>query len=700
MKRAVSIAILLAASHAAAAPPKPPVAKKVPHAYTVAGHDLVDDYAWLKDKDDPDRLAYLKAENDYAQAMLAPTAKLADALYKEMLGRVQETDAEVPMRLGSYIYVWKTEQGKPYGIWSRHAKDAPDGAPDQVVLDLNQVGADNHWDVVRLGAAAVSDDGTLLAYSIDATGGLDYAAYVEDVATGKIVDGPIEHVTSVAWGTDDKHLLYTTDRNSAKRSDTLWCHTVGAKRDGRVLLSEKDEHFDLDVSRSKDRKWIVVESGSHTTSEQWLIPAAKSDSTPASIAGRTHDVEYYVEPRGDALFVRSNHAGPTFGVYRAPIATPDRAHWKEVVPVRADVNIDAIDLARDQLVVIERDRGKLQLRFLDDAGAARTVAFPDAAYALSSRDDAELDEPFYRVEYQSPITPPKTIDIDVATLAQTVRKEQPVPGYDASKYVVERASAKADDGTEVPITLVYKKGLKKNGKAPILLTGYGSYGYPFDPYFNMAVVSLLDRGAVYAIAHVRGGGDLGRPWHDAGKMMHKKNTFTDFIAVADFLVAHKYTSRDRLAIQGASAGGLLIGAVITMRPDLCKVAMPGVPFVDVVNTMLDESLPLTVSEFEEWGNPKIKDEGEYMLSYSPYDNVKAAAYPAIYVRTGLNDSQVLVHEPAKFVAKLRAMATGKAPIVMVVNMGAGHAGASNRYDRLREIASDWAWMLWQLGVKK
>jgi oligopeptidase B len=699
MKRAATIAILLAAANAVAAPPKPPVAKKVPHAYTVAGHDLVDDYAWLKDPSDPDRLAYLKAENDYAQAMLAPSSKLAEKLYKEMLGRLQETDADVPVRLGSYLYVWKTVQGKPYGTWSRHAKDAAADATDQVVLDLNQVGKDNGWDVVRLGTTEVSDDGTLLAYTIDSTGGLDWALYVEDISTGKIVDGPIEHVTSVAWGADQR-LLYVTDRNSAKRSDTLWCHTVGAKRDGRVLLQEKDEHFDLDVERSKDRKWIVVGSGSHTTSEQWLIPAAKSDSKPASVAGRTHDVEYYVEPRGDALFVRSNHAGATFGVYRTPIATPDRAHWKEVVPVRADVNVDMIDLARDQLIVVERDHGKVQLRFLDDAGAARTVAFPDAAYALSPKDDDELDEPFYRIEYESLVTPPRTIDIDVATLAQTVRKEQPVPGYAASKYVTERVAAKADDGTDVPITLVYKKGLRKNGKAPLLLEGYGSYGIPSDPSFKAERLSLLDRGFVYAIAHVRGGGDLGRPWHDAGKMMHKKTTFTDFIAAADFLVAQKYTSHDRLAIQGASAGGLLIGAVITMRPDLCKVALPRVPFVDVVNTMLDTSLPLTVSEFEEWGNPQDKDEGDYMLSYSPYDNVKAVAYPSIYVRTGLNDSQVLVHEPAKFVAKLRATTTGKAPIVMVVNMGAGHAGASNRYDRLREAATDWAWMLWQLGIRK
>ncbi|HTJ45637.1 MAG TPA: S9 family peptidase [Kofleriaceae bacterium] len=695
MKAALSVTALAISSVAYAGPP---VAKKIAHTYQVAGHDLSDDYAWLKDKDDPDRLAYLKAENDYAQQMLAPSAALAKTLYKEMLGRVQETDEQVPVRIGSYIYVWRTQEGKPYGIWSRHPA-AGGSSADEVVLDLNQVGADNKWDVVRLGAHEVSDDGRFLAYTIDSTGGLDYALYVEDLGAGLIVDGPIEHVTSVAWAADGTHLFYTTDRNSAKRTDTLWCHTVGAKKDGRTVLKEPDEHFDLEVARSKDKQWIVVGSGSHTTSEQWLIPAAKPAQAAASVAGRTHDVEYYVVPRGDALFVHSNHAGPTFGVYRAPIATPDRAHWKEVVPVRADVNIDRIDIAKDQLVLVERDKGKLQMRLLDDALASRTVAFPDAAYVLAPDDNEELDEPFYRVRYESLVTPPRTIDVDLATLAQTVRKEQPVKGYDPKKYVMERVSAPAADGTPVPITLVYKKGVKKNGSAPLLLYGYGSYGFPMDPYFDSNRISLLDRGVIYAIAHIRGGGDLGRPWHDAGKMMKKKNTFTDFIAAADWLVAQKYTSRAKLAIEGRSAGGLLIGAVLTMRPDLCKVAMPGVPFVDVVNTMLDESLPLTVSEFEEWGNPKVAAEAEYMLSYSPYDNVKAVAYPAIYVRTGLNDSQVLVHEPAKFVAKLRAMSTGKAPIVMVVNMGAGHAGASNRYDRMHEVSTDWAWMLTQLGIK-
>ncbi|MCE9571532.1 MAG: S9 family peptidase [Deltaproteobacteria bacterium] len=678
--------------------PEPPVAKKVPHTYAVAGKTLTDDYAWLKDPNDPDRLKYLQAETDYAAAMLAPSKPLADTMYAEMLARVQETDAEVPVVRGAYEYTTRTEAGQPFRVITRHALAGGSASAEQPVLDLNQLATENHWTVVRLGDFEVSDDGRRLAYTIDATGGLDFALYVKDLATGKLLDGPLPLVTSVAWAADNQHVLFTTSRNPAKRSDRVWCHKVGRTGADRLVYAEADEHFDLGVQRSKDDHWLVLGAGSSTTSEQWLIPATSPEAAPRTTDGRHHDHLYAVVPRGDQLFIRSNLPGRTYGVFTAPIDHPDRDHWTKLVDARKDVTIESIDVTAHALAVVERDRGKLMLRVFDDALAPRAVTFPDAVYTLRPVDNLELDATAFRIAYESPITPPRTIDVDVASLKQTVRRTQPVPTFDGSKYTTERISVKAADGTQIPVSLVYRKGYRKDGKAPMLLTGYGAYGFPFEPEFDAKIVSLLDRGVIYAIAHVRGGGDLGVPWYDDGKMMHKKNTFTDFIAVADDLVKRKYTARAKLAIRGGSAGGLLIGAVITMRPDLCRVAIPYVPFVDVINTMLDESLPLTVGEFEEWGNPKVAAEGAYMLSYSPYENLKRAAYPSIYIRSGLNDAQVLVHEPAKFVARLRTLKTDHHPLILNINMGAGHGGAANRYLKLRETATEWAWMLAELGV--
>ncbi len=681
--------------------PIPPVAKQVPHAYQVAGQTLSDAYAWIKDPKDPDRLKYLQAETDYAAAMLAPSRPLADTLYAEMLARVQETDAKVPVVRGDYEYTTRTLAGQPFPVITRHAL-VNDGTPaaDSPVLDLNQLATDNHWTVVRLGAFEVSDDGRRLAYTIDATGGLDYALYVKDLTTGKLVDGPLPLVTSVAWAADNQHVLYTTARNPAKRSDRLWCHKVGRAGADRLIKDETDEHFELEVERSKDRQWLTVSAGSHTASEIWLVPAATPEAAPRPTDGRHADHEYQIVPRGDRAFIRSNLPGRTFAVFTAPIDHLDRAHWTKVIDARKDVTVEDIDVTAHALIAVERDRGKLTLRLFDDALTPRAVTFADAVYTMAPIANLELDAAAYRIAYESPITPPQTIDIDVATLAQTVRRTEPVPTYDRARYATARISVKAPDGAAIPVSLVYRKGYRQDGKAPMLLTGYGAYGAPFEPEFDAKIVSLLDRGVVYAIAHVRGGGDLGVPWHDAGRMLHKKNTFTDFIAVADALVQRKYTSRAKLAIRGGSAGGLLIGAVITMRPDLCRVAMPYVPFVDVINSMLDESLPLTVGEFEEWGNPKIAAEGAYMLSYSPYENLKKAAYPSIYIRSGLNDSQVLVHEPAKFVARLRTLKTDQHPVILNIDMGAGHGGAANRYLKLRETATEWAWMLAELGVAK
>jgi oligopeptidase B len=684
------------------AAPQPPVAKKLPVKVPLVSGELVDDYAWLKDKKNPDVLAYLAAENAYTDAVMAPTRALQERLYQEMLSRVQEDDTDVPFQDGAYLYAWRTEKGKPHKIFVRW-KAGPDGGAlgdPQVVLDLNAIAKERA--VAIPGTIEISDDGRLMAYTLDTTGGLDFVLSVVDLATGKTIDGPIKEVASVAWAADGKTLLYST-MDAAKRSHKVWRHRLGDKARDRLVLEEKDARFDVYVRRSKDDSWFLLESGSKTTSEVWTVPAKNPEASPRSVAGRTDGVEYDVEPRGETFFIRANSTGRTWAVFTspaAPAADVRPPQWTPLVESRSDVNIDKIDVTRDYLILFERVNGKPRLRVLDKAGAAREVTFAEASYSVRPGDNYVLGARRYRVEYQSLVTPKQTIDIDLATLQQTVKKDHPVPGYDRTRYVTERIVARAQDGVEVPVSLVYKKGIKKNGKNPLLLYGYGSYGITTDPAFNAPLVSLLDRGVVYAVAHIRGSGDLGKPWHDAGRMLNKRNTFTDFIAVAEALIAKRYTSKQKLAIEGRSAGGLLVGAAVTLRPDLFKVALPGVAFVDVINTMLDESLPLTVGEFEEWGNPKKKEELAYMLTYSPYDNVKRKAYPAMLLRSGLNDNQVLFHEPTKFVAKLRAMKTDKHPLLLVMNMGAGHGGSSGRYDALREKAHDWAFLLTQLGITR
>jgi oligopeptidase B len=690
--------------------PQPPVARKVTVKVPLVSGELVDDYAWLKDKKNPDVLAYLAAENAYTDAVMAPTKALQDRLYAEMLSRVQEDDTDVPVKKGGYLYAWQTAKGKPqktYVRWKAGRDDAPVGDP-QVLLDLNELA--NGGSVASVWDVEVSDDGRLLAYTLDNTGGLDFKLRVVDLATRRVIDGPVDEVSSVAWAADGKALLYST-MDSAKRSHRIWRRRLGSKGRDRLVLEENDARFDITVERSKDKAWLLIKSESKTTSETWTVPATNADASPRSVAGRTAGVEYDVAPRGDTFFIRANSTGRTWAVFTspaAPAADLRPPQWTPLIEARSDVNIDDIDVTRDHLVVFDRVSGKPRVRFFDRKGGEREVSFAEPSYSLyygrgtSSRraHNPEIDVAAYRLKYTSLVTPTQTIDVDLATLKQTVKKEQPVPGYDRTKYVTERFVAIARDGVEVPVSLVYRKGIKRNGKNPLLLYGYGSYGITTDPSFIAPLVSLLDRGVVYAVAHIRGSGDLGKPWHDAGRMLNKRNTFTDFIAVAETLIAKRYTSRQRLAIEGRSAGGLLVGAVVTMRPDLFKVALPGVAFVDVINSMLDESLPLTVGEFEEWGNPKKKEELAYMLTYSPYDNVKRRAYPAMLLRSGLNDNQVLFHEPTKFVAKLRAMKTDKNPLLLVMNMGAGHGGSSGRYDALRERAHDWAFLLTQLGITK
>jgi oligopeptidase B len=679
--------------------PTPPVAKKVPKTDVVHGDVRQDDYAWLREKDSPEAVAYLTAENAYAEALTKPSAAFQEALYREMLARIKEDDQTVPYRLGGWLYYSRTETGKQYPIYCR--KRAAD-APEEVTLDLNAL-AEGH-PFLALGASAVSDDGRWLAYTLDFTGFRDYTLFVKDLTTGALGPERIEKVGSVAWAADPATLFYVTE-DDAKRPHRLWRHARGAPIAADALLyDETDALFRLGVWRSRSRRLLFAGSGSFTTTEIRWLPADEPAGAWRLVLAREHDHEYGVEhgvgPGGEVFYIRTNAGGRrNFRLVVAPVGDPRPERWQEIVAHRGDVMLEDVDVFADFHVVHERADGLIRLRMTELAtGAAHHVAFPEPAYEVSADNNAEFAATAYRLRYQSFVTPASVYDYEVTPRRLVLLKQQPVlGGFDPTRYRSERLHAVAPDGTRVPISLVAPVGATRDGASPLLLSGYGAYGIPYPVTFSSARLSLLDRGVTFAIAHIRGGGELGKRWHDEGKMLAKRNTFTDFIAAADALVEGRYTARERLVIEGGSAGGLLIGAVLNRRPDLARAALLRVPFVDVINTMLDESLPLTVGEFEEWGNPKIRAQYDYMKTYCPYSNLAARRYPEILVRTSINDSQVMYWEPAKWIAKLRTVNLGDAPVIFKINMAAGHGGASGRYDALRETAFDYAWVLGVLG---
>jgi oligopeptidase B len=675
----------------------PPVAKKIPHTTTVHDVTLHDDYFWMRDKKNPEVISYLEAENAYTAALMKPTEGLQDRLYKEMLSRIKETDTNVPYPLGGYLYYTRTEQGKQYTTFARRKGQM--SAPEEVLLDLNEMAKGHPF--MAVGEFDVSADTNLLAYSTDSTGYREYTLYVKDLRDGRVTK-VAERVSSAAWANDNRTLFYVVDHPVNKNPYRLYRHTVSREGADELVYEEKDEMFGIGVERSRSRGYIFLTSASHTTSEVRYLSADKPADAFRLIRPRESGHEYYAEHHGDKFYIRSNEGGArNFRLVSAPVTDPRRENWKEVIPHRPGVMLSSVDFFKDFYVVTERGNATPVLRVVDiKTGKAVNVAVPEPVYSISFGANHEFDTQKVRYNYQSFITPSSVYDYDVKTGKSELLKQQPVlGGYDPSLYKSERVYATAADGTKIPVSLVYKKDLKLDGQRPLLLSAYGSYGIPSNVTFSSARLSLLDRGVVFATAHIRGGGDLGKEWHDQGRMMSKKNTFTDFIAAAEYLVGQKYTSRGRLVITGGSAGGLLMGAVVNMRPDLFKAVVAYVPFVDVVNTELDDTLPLTAGEWEEWGNPvKSKENFEYMLSYSPYDNVAAKDYPAMLVKTSLNDSQVLFHEPTKFVARLRAMKTDKNPLLLKVNMGAGHGGASGRYDALHEAAFDYAFMLTEMGI--
>jgi oligopeptidase B len=668
---------------------------RLPRVEVVHGERRVDEYAWLRDRDDPAVRGYLEAENAYTEAVLAPLAPLRERLYREMLGRIQETDETVPFRQGGWLYYSRTVEGLQYPIYCRRRDE--DGAAEEVMLDLNELARGE--DYMALGAFAVSDDARLLAYSTDNTGFRQYTLCVKDLETGARREKVAEKVGSVAWAADDRTLFYTVEEEGTKRQYRLLRHVLGTD-EHTLVYEEPDPAFSVGVDRTRSRAWLLLAVESLTTSEARFLPADRPQGEWRLLAPRVPGQEHEVDHHGAYFYLRVNDTGRNFRLVRAPVVDPRRERWEEVLPHRPDVMLEGIDFFRGHSVVFEREDGLPHVRVTDlGTGEWHRIAFPEPAYSVSPGPNAEFDAAVYRYEYESLVTPSSVYDYDLGSRRATLLKRREVKGgYDPARYATERLFATAGDGTRVPISLVRRKDVPRDGSAPLYLYGYGAYGLALPVAFSSTRVSLLDRGVVCALAHVRGGGELGKRWHDDGRMMRKRNTFTDFVACAEHLVAGGWGARVRLVIAGGSAGGLLVGAALNLRPDLFRAALLQVPFVDVVNTMLDETLPLTVGEFEEWGNPKKKDEYAYIRSYCPYSNLERRDYPAMLVRTSFHDSQVMYWEPAKYVARLRTLRTDDRPLLLETNMDAGHGGSSGRYDRLHELAFDYAFVLWQMEI--
>ena len=696
MKRNLTLVVcLFLAAGLFADAAKPPVAKKVPKAASMFGDTRTDDYGWIRDKSNPESIAYLGAENAYTEAVMKPTADLQTRLYDEMLGHIKQTDSNVPYRKGDYFYYSRTEQGKQYPIYAR--KKGSIDAPEEITLDVNRMAEGQKF--MSVGRYEVSDDGNLLAYSTDNVGYRQYVLHVKDLRTGEDLPDRAEKTGSILWAADNKTIFYTVE-NPAKRQWRLYRHTLGNSDDG-LVYEEKDELYDLYADRSLSGDWIFATSESKTSSEVRAIPTGDPTAAPRVIVPRKSDLKYFLDHRGDRFYILTNDAGVNFRVVSAPVADPQQKNWTEVIGYRKPVYITGIDLFANHLVATEREGGLTQLEILDlRDGKSHRITFPEPTYTASPAQNRVFNTTVFRYGYSSMVTPASTYDYDMEKRQSTLLKRVEVPNYDPSKYASERIFATAADGVKIPISLVYRKDVKPRAVNPLWLYAYGSYGSSTNPTFASNRLLLLDRGFVYAIAHIRGGGEMGKEWHEAGRMMTKKNTFTDFIAAAEHLIREKYTSKEKLVISGGSAGGLLMGAVTNMRPDLFHIVLAYVPFVDVMNTMLDPTLPLTTQEYIEWGNPNEKDAYFYMKSYDPYSNVVRKRYPTMLVHTSLNDSQVGFWEGSKWVAKLRANKTDHHLLLLKVNMGAGHGGASGRYDALHDLAFDDAFVLTQMGMAR
>jgi oligopeptidase B len=678
-------------------PLAPPVAPIVLRTDMVHGEIRVDAYYWLRDRTNPEVIAYLEAENRHAEEVMRHTETLQERLYQEMRARILETDLSVPERVDDYLYYTRTEAGGQYPILCRR-RDAAN-APEEVLLDQNPLAAGHPY--FRVGAIEVSPDHRLLAYSVDTSGGEEFTLFIKDLLTGKLLPERLANTApTVAWANDSRTLFYIV-LDGARRPCRLFRHSVGSDpATDRLVYYEPAASFYLEISRTRSRRYLFLDLSSHSTTEVRFISADRPDEPFRVVQPREAGVEYSVTHHDDRFFITTNEGAPNFRLVEAPTDQPSKEHWSPVLPSRPHVKVDSTDAFRGHLAVYEREAGLTRIRIIDLATRAEhLIPFPEPVYTVRPHANPEFETTLLRFSYSSLITPVSVVEYDMAKHTWSVRKQTQVPGYDGSRYRSERLFVTVTDGAQVPISLVYRTPFQRDGSRPLLLSGYGAYGLSYEPAFSPNTLSLLDRGFVVAIAHVRGGDELGRAWYEAGRLLNKRSSFTDFIAAAEYLIREGYTASERLVINGGSAGGLLVGAVTNLRPDLFQVVLAEVPFVDVVNTMLDASLPLTVIEYDEWGNPNDPAAYSYIRSYSPYDNVAPIAYPHMLVTAGLNDPRVAYWEPAKWTAKLRATKTNQTRLLLRTNMGAGHGGASGRYDVLREVAFKYAFILDVLGLE-
>jgi len=678
----------------------PPQAPQHPHKITQNSTTRNDPFFWLRDRNNPATLKYLNAENQFTDAVMKPIAGLRQKLYQEMRGRIQEADTSVPYQIDQYDYYDRTENGKQYGIYCRKARTSESGeGPEEIVLDGNQLA--EGWKYFHLGALGVSRDHHLLAYSTDTSGSEKFLLRIKDLTSGKLLPDTIKNTSaSIAWANDNRTIYYL-QLDDANRPYRLFRHVLGQdpKKD-TLLFEEKDQRFELSLEKSRSRKFIFLVSESETTTEVHYLDADNPGGDFRVLSPRTQGLLYQVDHSGDRFFIVTNDQAENFKIVTAPVSNPGHENWTDFVPYDPKEPVDRLEAFAHYLAVLVRRDGLPSVKVYDlDSGTSRYADLQEPTYDVDFGDNPSFDTTELRLEFSSLITPRSVIDVDLKTGAETLKKRTPVlGGFSTEDYAEERVFATAGDGTKIPISLFYRKGLIKDGSAPIFLEGYGAYGLTEDADFNANYLCLADRGFVVALAHIRGGGEYGQTWYHAGRLLDKKNTFTDFIACAEYLLQEKYGSPKKLAIGGASAGGLLMGAVMNMRPDLFTTVIAGVPFVDVLNTMSDPSLPLTVTEYEEWGNPNDPNYFNYIRSYSPYDNVVDKPYPNLFVTAGLNDSRVSYWEPAKWVAKQRALTHQDRLLLLKTNLGAGHMGQSGRFDRLNELADEYAFVLKTFGM--